>query len=401
MRKPASYARGAQARWERRSQQVGWHAILPFRSFLSDSQRSLRLLYFSLTAEDAEGTEIKRINRWIEIHPTFLSTDFPSPKKNEKAHLLRQRRTGPVGEDIGTHPTVIQSSILIGIQDCHTNHLRRRLLRWAAGEDEALDRLKILLASDDVRFVVPGVFHLVELFRFGRGVEQAASQRVRHHVVRRAVDEQLGAADRRHAIDGVHPRSNQKPGHEGHHLGSHFGNRSETRLDNQSGGLDFSRQVNRDRAAERVTEQDNAIRGDVSLAGQEVPRRARVLVKPPLAGPAFAAPIASIIEDQRIDRNGYQRLDHLIAVGEIAAVAVKPEEGYFRRHRLPRLRGFAPRRAEPAVEFQAVACCQPAIFDVGSNLSLRRDRLGRIPQALRVTNREIDKLFFKPHERQS
>jgi len=59
----------------------GLATTLPFRSFLSDSQRSRRLFYFSLTAEDAEGTEIKRINRWIEIHPTFLSRDSLTEEK--------------------------------------------------------------------------------------------------------------------------------------------------------------------------------------------------------------------------------------------------------------------------------------------------------------------------------
>ena len=93
----------------------------------------------------------------------------------------------------------------------------------------------------------------------------------------------------------------------------------------------LEREFERHAAAERLAEVDDARGVDVVARQQRGARRARVAIGPRLAGPAAAAAVAAIVEQQHVEPGGAQQRGVQHAVADVARVAVAQQHVRARR----------------------------------------------------------------------
>src|SRR5829696_985879 len=97
-------------------------------------------------------------------------------------------------------------------------YLSLRARRGGARAHKVSNRIEVGAAPDRVHLVVRRARDFVKLFRLSRRVEKLSPHAVGNHLIVRAMNEELRAADARNLTERIHLRPYDETRNERHHL---------------------------------------------------------------------------------------------------------------------------------------------------------------------------------------
>ena len=119
------------------------------------------------------------------------------------------------------------------------------------------------------------------------------------------------------------------------------------------GGRAAQGQLGGDGGAQRAAVEDDTLRRHAGCAAEIVVGRGRVVVETRFGGPALAAAVPAIVEDEDVEAVLDQQTEVVGAMADVAGVAVAPEQ--------PRVGRVGA--GDPAVELEAAVRGEGVILD--------------------------------------
>ena len=193
-------------------------------------------------------------------------------------------------------------------------------------EEKLPEGAEVVRSTDGPEFVVTRTRHLEEALVTHRGLEEALTMDKGNDLIGRRVNDQHRAI---HAADlrlRVHLCPHQPTRDEWIVVGSHIGDRSKTRFDDQTRRFDLGGQIHRNGPAKAFAEDDNPIGVDTPLLPEVPPGCSGVAVDPFFVRSPGAAAVSTVVDDEDLRRDSGEFEHETRSLREIPGVAVKPEQ---------------------------------------------------------------------------
>ena len=174
---------------------------------------------------------------------------------------------------------------------------------------------------------MPGARDGEELLGLGRGREEPPPLREGHGGVAIAVQDEERHPQPADLGQIVVARAQQAAdGKEREHATGHVGDRRERSLEDERPRRHFERELQRDRGAERLAEDDEVAGGDAARRAQVAMGGPRVPVRALLVRRALAEPVTAVVEEEDVGLQlGVHQHGPVQSVADVAGVAVADE----------------------------------------------------------------------------